>query len=142
MKAVRAVIGIVESGFVPVPVKGRDGWRATKDVALPADGPLTAEKPTRVIRSHVQPVFPSHYWFPCHDWEETNEWYPGFYSQGITTVMEISFKTRASCENFIETRILHAAPHVGSARLMSGIGSMIITSETEMDYWDSWIRLA
>jgi hypothetical protein len=137
-RAVRAVGGMVETGFLPLHIPGKTGWRRMANVALPPHGPLTEEKGTAMVKNMIRTPLPPFYWFACLSWDDEEKWIPAFNAQGTSMLLGVSFATRVACEAFIETQILRAAD-IGPPRSKEHRSQMISPDITFVrdEEWDS-----
>ncbi len=110
-RAARAVSGMVESGFLFRRLYWNCAFRQITTLYLPADGPLTAEKGTSMIRQAHNSV----YWFPFRD-TGAEVWQPAL-SLGTTRqiTLNIFFGSQEACESFITNNVFMAAGQLGQA---------------------------
>ncbi len=114
---------MVESGFCFRHLFWNCAFRQITTVYLPADGPLTEEKGTEMIRQNYNPV----YWFPFRD-TEAEGWQPAL-SLGTRQVMlNIFFESQSACESFITNSVFMASGQLGFARIK--------VHESPEDTWD------
>jgi hypothetical protein len=115
VRAVRAVNGIVETGYVTHLLHVNNKWRPLHNVYLPPEGPLTDGNAAALARMK-RTLSPEYYWFASHDTRD-GQWRPMFSCRGVTMSLRISFYNQEECERFILDRIMRASDEIGDPRV-------------------------